>query len=140
MPVMPRARSGNSEGPHDISAEGGAIASPSGISSATDSPCQSCGACCAYSRTWPRFSLESDEALQLIPVKYVAADGSGMGCSGDRCLALQGEVGKATACAIYAIRPDVCRACQPGDQECNAARLRHGLDVLGVVPASTGKT
>jgi Fe-S-cluster containining protein len=47
--------------------------------------------------------------------------------AGDRCAALTGEIGKSTACAIYDIRPDVCRACQPGDAECNMARRRHGL-------------
>jgi Fe-S-cluster containining protein len=23
-----------------------------------ESPCQACGACCAYSQNWPRFSIE----------------------------------------------------------------------------------
>ena len=29
--------------------------------------------------------------------------------------------------AIYAVRPDVCRACMPGDPECLMARARHGM-------------
>jgi uncharacterized protein len=89
--------------------------------------CQSCGACCAYSREWPRFSLESDSDLERIPAALVADDLSGMRCEGDRCVALQGEVGVATACAIYSIRPDVCRACMPGDDACRLARARFGL-------------
>lgn len=94
------------------------------------SPCQSCGACCAYDSRWPRFTLEDDAVLARIPPRYVAADGSGMRCDGDRCSALTGEIGKSTACSIYDIRPDVCRACLPGDAECNTARRRHGLSEI----------
>jgi Fe-S-cluster containining protein len=109
----------------EMTAQGGNIASPS-----PDQPCQSCGACCSYSSSWPRFSLEDDAALARIPAKYVAASGSGMACTGDRCTALRGEVGKATACGIYADRPDVCRACEPGDEACSMARAHHGLAPL----------
>ena len=33
--------------------------------------CQTCGACCAYSRTWPRFTTEEDADLDRIPAKLV---------------------------------------------------------------------
>ncbi|HNB27282.1 MAG TPA: YkgJ family cysteine cluster protein [Alphaproteobacteria bacterium] len=102
------------------------------------SPCQSCGACCSYSPDWPRFSLEDDAALARIPVALVASGGAGMRCIGDRCAALQGEIGKSTACSIYENRPDVCRACQPGDEECNMARRRHGLGEIAVQAAGHG--
>lgn len=91
------------------------------------SPCQSCGACCATDSAWPRFSLEDEADLALIPAALVKADGSGMACAGDRCLALTGEIGRATSCSIYGLRPDVCRLCQPGDDACNMARAKHGL-------------
>ena len=94
------------------------------------SPCQTCGACCDYSAEWPRFSLESDAALASIPDAFVVADFSGMRCDGNRCSALAGKVGEATACTIYAVRPDVCRACMPGDDACAMARARHGLPDL----------
>jgi hypothetical protein len=55
---------------------------------------------------------------------------SGMRCDGDRCSALSGKIGVATACTIYAVRPEVCRTCMPGDVECAMARRRHGLPVL----------
>lgn len=87
-----------------------------------DFDCQSCGACCTYSSTWPRFSLETDDALSLIPEAYVAADESGMRCDGDRCTALKGTVGTFTACLIHPVRPQVCRDCMPGDPECLLAR------------------
>ena len=100
-----------------------------------DSPCQACGACCAYSANWPRFTTEDDAALDLIPEKFVNERLSGMRCDGDRCSALSGKVGVATSCTIYAVRPEVCRTCMPGDAECAMARRRHGLPVLSVVPA-----
>lgn len=89
--------------------------------------CQACGACCAFSSEWPRFSLEDEAALERIPRAFVD-DGQGrMRCEGDRCAALVGEVGVATSCAVYAVRPDVCRACAPGDDACEMARRRFGL-------------
>ena len=92
-----------------------------------ESSCQSCGACCAYSAEWPRFSLEDESALAAIPEKFIDDSLGRMRCVGDRCSALVGAVGVATACAIYEVRPDVCRACQPGDDECLTARRRFGL-------------
>lgn len=89
--------------------------------------CQACGACCSYSASWPRFTLEGDAALEAIPAALVADDESGMRCVGDRCSALAGEVGRATACGIYALRPEVCRVCLPGDDECLTARRAFGM-------------
>jgi Fe-S-cluster containining protein len=89
--------------------------------------CRSCGACCAFSFEWPRFSLEGDAALERIPPALVD-DGAGrMRCEGDRCAALVGDVGVSTSCAIYAVRPDVCQTCLPGDDDCEMARRHFGL-------------
>jgi len=96
----------------------------------SSSPCQACGACCSYDASWPRFSLESDAQLALIPESLVSTDLAGMRAVGNRCAALAGEVGRHTACTIYAVRPDVCRACEPGDDACSMARTHHGLPVL----------
>ena len=98
------------------------------------SPCQTCGACCSYSSNWPRFSIEPDEALDLIPEKFVNDRLNGMRCDGNRCSALAGEIGKFTACTIYDVRPDVCRSCMPGDPECAMARRKFGLPVLPESP------
>ena len=100
-----------------------------------DNPCQACGACCAYSANWPRFSTEDDAALDLIPAELVNARGSGMRCDGDRCAALKGKVGEATSCSIYDVRPEVCHTCMPGDAECTMARRKWGLPAL-VDPAN----
>lgn len=93
----------------------------------TGADCRVCGACCSFSPEWPRFSLESDADLALIPRAYVDEGLGRMRCSGHRCTALVGEVGVSTACAIYAIRPEVCRACAPGDDACKMARRRFNL-------------
>jgi Fe-S-cluster containining protein len=94
--------------------------------------CQSCGACCAYSRNWPRFSTEEDAALELIPEKFVNDALSGMRCEGERCSALTGKIGVSTACGIYEVRPEVCRTCQPGDAECTIARRGFGLAAIAM--------
>jgi hypothetical protein len=97
------------------------------MTSLGDLDCQTCGACCSYSRDWPRFSTESDAALDLLPPHFVAADNRGMRCDGERCSALSGRVGSGTACLVYDIRPDVCRACSPGDADCLMARAAFGM-------------
>jgi hypothetical protein len=89
--------------------------------------CRRCGACCAFSQEWPRFSLETEAEIALIPASLVNDRGSGMRCLGARCAALEGEIGRAVACGVYAARPLVCRECQPGDEECLTARRAHGL-------------
>jgi uncharacterized protein len=89
--------------------------------------CRACGACCAYAAEWPRFSLETDADLELIPRVYVDDARGRMRCEGDRCTALVGDVGVATSCAVYAVRPQVCRACLPGDDACQTARRRFNL-------------
>ncbi|MGY8663199.1 YkgJ family cysteine cluster protein [Bradyrhizobium sp. UFLA05-109] len=94
--------------------------------------CQACGACCAYSANWPRFSMESEAELAAIPQAFVNERQSGMRCDGDRCSALKGKIGDATACGIYAVRPEVCRTCMPGDAECAMARRKFGLPVIEV--------
>src|SRR5205085_9662306 len=60
--------------------------------------CQACGACCAYSSNWPRFTTEDDAALDLIPQQFVNDRLSGMRCEGERCSALNGKIGVATSC------------------------------------------
>ena len=94
------------------------------------SPCRTCGACCSFALDWPRFTTEEDADLDRIPGSLIAADLSGMRCNGNRCSALVGEVGVATACAVYDARPHVCRACVPGDEACGIARSRFGLSKL----------
>lgn len=96
-------------------------------------PCLTCGACCAYSADWPRFSLESDDEIARIPEALVAPSGAGMRCADDRCAALEGTVGLATRCTVYDVRPLVCRDCLPGDDACRMARERHGMPPIAAL-------
>lgn len=53
-----------------------------------------------------------------------------------RCVALEGQVGEAVRCTIYADRPSPCRDFAPyaslgmADEACARARRRHGLQPL----------
>ena len=89
--------------------------------------CQDCGACCAFSAEWPRFTMEEEAEIGLIPVELLSASGAGMRCEGDRCAALKGTVGESVACGIYAVRPLVCRDCEAGDEACLMARAHYGM-------------
>lgn len=102
-------------------------ASDADIAEDASALCTTCGACCAYSAEWPRFSLEDDAALALIPSEFVDDANGRMRCDGDRCSALLGVVGVGTSCGVYAVRPDVCRDCMPGDEACEIARRHFGL-------------
>lgn len=89
--------------------------------------CQACGACCAHSHEWPRFTLEDDAEIDRIPAVLIDESQARMRCDGDRCAALSGAIGTATACTIYDVRPLVCRDCRPGDDACSIARAAHGM-------------
>ena len=53
-----------------------------------------------------------------------------------RCVALEGTVGAATCCSIYAWRPSICHDVQPAwetgtpSPQCDKARSMHGLAPL----------
>jgi Fe-S-cluster containining protein len=89
--------------------------------------CRACGACCATSADWPRFTLEDDAAIERIPAALRDDARGAMRCDGDRCAGLAGAVGRDVSCLVYADRPDVCRACEPGDDACAIARRHHRL-------------
>ena len=95
--------------------------------------CQQCGACCAYFRV----SFYWAEATKLgLPDSYVEQLDRHRGamagtnhCAGG-CRALQGEIGKQVRCLQYPARPSPCREVHPGDEKCNRARAKHGLEPL----------
>ena len=78
-------------------------------------PCLLCGACCAYFRV-SFYWLETDSSMDY-PVPVDLAENlppqrmcmKGTNQLHPRCVALVGEVGNATACAIYNNRPSPCR-------------------------------
>jgi Fe-S-cluster containining protein len=47
-----------------------------------------------------------------------------------RCVALQGEVGQAVGCSIYALRSSTCREFEAGSTVCNETRAKIGLAAI----------
>ena len=107
-------------------------------------PCTSCGACCAAFRVdfHPAEVAGGDFAWEGgVPAALTVALNArlvrmrGTDASPPRCVALQGEVGQAVRCAIYAQRPGPCREFAAhggmgGNPACTAARRQHGLPPL----------
>jgi uncharacterized protein len=93
--------------------------------------CLSCGACCAAYRVTFYWS----EARQLgLDETFTEKFNSWRLCmagtrrESPRCRALQGEVGREVFCNVYSRRPSPCRELQQGDDKCNRARAKYGLD------------
>lgn len=107
--------------------------------SSVASPCQRCGACCASFRV----SFYRGEALpggvpeELVqPISPFLVAMRGTEASPPRCVALLGDVGHDTACAIYARRSSTCRdfvaswAEGAPNPACDQARAAKGLPPL----------
>lgn len=103
------------------------------------SPCTSCGACCAAFRVdfhpaelagapyaWGA-GVPREMTLLLTPAicRMLGTD-----ASPPRCVALEGEIGVAVSCSIYAGRPSPCREFDTEHEACARARRRHGLAPL----------
>lgn len=101
-----------------------------------------CGACCAHFRV--AFHWSEAEAFlggQVPPELTAKLDPHRRVMCGTqnkplRCVALQGEIGVAASCGIYAQRPSVCREVVPAwefgapSPQCDKARAGHGLSPL----------
>ncbi|HYD94170.1 MAG TPA: YkgJ family cysteine cluster protein [Noviherbaspirillum sp.] len=106
--------------------------------SCNDNPCLDCGACCATYRVsfyWAEAEVRSLPAHLTDKVNDWYSCMAGTGRPSPRCVALQGSIGGAVACAVYDSRPSPCRELQPGEEKCNKARLRHGLPSVSPEPA-----
>lgn len=112
--------------------------------------CQRCGACCAVFRVSFYWGEGDDAPGGQVPVALTRPVGTLHRCMAGtearpvRCVALQGEVGRSVACAIYAQRPSTCRGVQPGDSQCLKARCAHGLEsgrpgFISAGPAAPGR-
>jgi len=110
-------------------------------SSATGTPCLTCGACCAYYRA-SFYWMEADDAGGTVPVGTTEDYDSfrramrGTNQPHPRCVALDGEIGARVACSIYEQRATVCRefpfAGDDGEanEKCDRARIAWGLPPL----------
>ena len=92
--------------------------------------CIACGACCAYSASWPAFIGAGDG--EGIPDELIDFDHERMLCHGDRCAALVGDIGNRAVCSVYAFRPLVCREFQSGSEDCIMVRRAFKLDPGGM--------
>ncbi|MCK2094386.1 YkgJ family cysteine cluster protein [Thauera aromatica] len=104
--------------------------------------CTRCGACCAAFRVDFHHSELASRApggvpdALVVPVTATLVRMRGTDAALPRCIALEGEVGGAVRCTLYAARPSPCRDFAPyaalgiGDEACARARRRHGLEAL----------
>ncbi len=105
-------------------------------------PCLSCGVCCTMFRVSFYWAEADDAAPGGVPAELTEKFGPfrrimrGTNGASPRCVALQGELGKAAGCGIHPHRPSVCRAFEASWSEgrpnprCDQARARHGLPPL----------
>lgn len=93
------------------------------------SHCQSCGACCASFRV-SFYWGETVPAHLTVPITPHRAAMRGTESRPVRCIALEGEVGKAVGCSIYGARSSTCRDFTEYTPECNKARAMHGLPAI----------
>lgn len=107
--------------------------------STAPNPCQSCGACCAAFRVdfhpvelaGGAFAWGEGVPVALtVPVTPQLVRLQGTDANPPRCIALQGEIGRAVACSIYAGRPSPCREFDIEHDACERARRRFGLPSL----------
>jgi uncharacterized protein len=116
--------------------------------------CEACGACCCNSAPnraarfrdyvevtasdalWKRqerlFHLAVLNPAGETHLKLVGRE--------QRCVALEGTVGKQVGCAIYRLRPTPCRDLQAGSVECLERRREKGLPIAkGAWKAARGR-
>lgn len=96
-------------------------------------PCLTCGACCVTFRVsfyWAEAEERGLPPALTEPLQRWFACMAGTNQPQPRCVALQGDIGVAVACGVYAQRPTPCREVEAGDEKCQRARARHGLPPL----------
>ena len=119
-------------------------------------PCLDCGACCAHYRVSFYWGEADKDQGGLVPVEMTEDVTPYLRCMRGtnhpqpRCIALQGKVGGAVRCLIYAFRPSACRefglSCEDGRwhaeggelERCNSARAAWGLPRLVAGHSSSG--
>jgi uncharacterized protein len=106
-----------------------------------ENPCLSCGACCASFRVdfardeWAPAGGSVPEGL-ADELNDSRCRMRGTDHSPPRCAALVGTVGRQAQCGIHEWRPSPCREfglrapAGLGDEACDRARRRHGLEPL----------
>ena len=104
-----------------------------------DNPCLACGACCMSYRVSFYWAEAHERGLPEHLTEKVNAHLScmaGTWSKAPRCAALATASGGTVACSVYEARPSPCREVQPGDAQCQRARMRHGLPPLHLAAAN----
>jgi Fe-S-cluster containining protein len=112
---------------------------------ANESPCITCGACCATFRVsfyWSEAELSLGGSVPISMTEQVSPQHrcmQGTNQKAPRCVALDGAIGQRVGCTIYDLRPSPCREFGVQWQEgyftitaedlvrCNRARVQWGL-------------
>ena len=108
-------------------------------------PCLSCGVCCTMFRVsfyWREVADDENPGgvppglTETAPVPHRVMM-RGTGADPVRCVALEGEPGRAVRCGIHPRRPTPCRAFAASYEDglspnprCDEARARHGMRPL----------
>ncbi len=115
-----------------------------------ESPCVTCGACCAWFRVsfyWLEADPDSENPVPIeltedLPPYLLCMKGTNQ--NPPRCAALIGQVGSSVSCAIYSNRPSPCRefggqyqdgriiSSKEEIERCNRVRARWNLPALSV--------
>jgi Fe-S-cluster containining protein len=104
--------------------------------------CQACGACCCntdenraeryvdYVEVTARAALRRHPALlrKLTVLNDKGERHMRLRGAGQRCIALEGRLGRRVSCTIYELRPAACRTVQPGSRECRRDRRERGIE------------
>jgi uncharacterized protein len=105
-------------------------------------PCQRCGACCAAFRVafyWAEAQPADPDGVPehlVAPVRPNILAMRGTDAPAPHCVALDGVVGTAVSCRIYAARPSPCRDLQASYEhgahsaQCDSARAKYALPPL----------
>jgi len=114
------------------------------MGAAGESVCLACGACCAALRV----SFPEGDGLR-VPTELTVVTTPGhqrmRRQPSGACTALRGTVGQGTTCAIYAQRPEPCRAFEPSTPEvpnpyCDEARATFGLPPVWATTETTAES
>ena len=106
------------------------------------SPCESCGACCAFFKVCVPTAETNEFPGGRVPCEmtFFSKDTQrymkGTEAKSPRCIALEGEVGSHVRCRIYESRPSICREFKLswekniGNRLCDRARGVFGLQAF----------
>ena len=102
------------------------------------SPCETCGACCAFfAVSFPECEVTDNNGLVpsglTLTQKVSERIMKGTQTGSPRCIALEGRIGSRVKCSIYPSRPSTCRnfvrswEAGKGNELCDRARQIYGL-------------